>query len=215
LKNKLPPFLHHLWLLLTEVPGWSDAPLSVRLRRTVPVVVPCTGIAVLLTWNLAWHTPQVDLQRAAHAPLLALEAEIESLQLASSEQQTIELTAQAEQVSRQLLQTPQELAPFLRTLKKEATDRGWEASFHPGELLVEAMEPGVSIAYQPVRVKLAPAAGHAEAYASLLALLERFSTAGKRIDLMRLAIRADENRWQTVEANLRLAYPILHAKTPQ
>ncbi len=215
MKNKIPPYFHNLWLLLTEVPGWSDAPLSVRLRRTVPIVIPCAGIAILLVWSLAWHNPRVQKLRAAHAPLLALEAELESLQLASSEQQTVELTAQAELLSHQLLQTPQELAPFLRTLKKEAADRGWNASFQPGELLIESMEPGVDIAYQPVRVKLVPAVSHAEAYASLLTLLERFSTAGKRIDLMRLAIRADENRWQSVEANLRLACRVTHEKSPQ
>jgi hypothetical protein len=215
LKNNIPPFLRNLWLVLTEVPGWSDAPLAVRLRRTVPVVVPCIAIAALLTWNLAWQAPQVRALSDAYAPLLALEAEIEALQLACSEQQTVELTAQAEQISRQLLQTPQELAPLLRSLKKEATDRGWDASFHPGELLVESPESGGNIAYQPVRVKLAPAAGHAEVYASLLALLERFSAPGKRIDLMRLAIRADENRWHSVEANLRFACRVPHEKSPQ
>lgn len=108
-----------------------------------------------------------------------------------------------------------ELAPLLRSLKKEAADRGWEATFYPGELSTEVAGPGSKIAYQPVRGKLTPAAGHAEAYASLLALLERFSTAGKRIDLMRLAIRADENRWQSVEVNLRLACSPAHEKTAQ
>ncbi len=215
MKINLPPFLRSTWLVLTEVPGWSDAPLAVRLRRTVPVVVPCAGIALLLTWTFAWHVPHVRALRDAHAPLLALEAEIEALQLACSEQQTVELSAQADQASHLLLQTPQELAPLLRALKKEASDRGWEASFHPGELSTEAADTDTPIAYQPVRVKLTPAAGHAEVYASLLTLLERFSAAGKRIDLMRLAIRADENRWQSVEANLRLAYRVTHEKTPQ
>ena len=215
MKNKLRPFLRSAWLLLTEVPGWSDAPLAVRLRRTVPIVLPCAGIAAVLTWNFAWQAPQIRAQREAHAPLLALEAEIASLQLASSEQQAVELAGQAEQAAHLLLSTPAELAPLLRGLKKEATDRGWDASFHPGEPVTETTGTVARISYQPVRVKLTRTAGPTETYVSLLALLERFSTSGKRIDLMRLAIRADENRWQSVEANLRLACLPLHEKTSQ
>lgn len=215
MKNKLHRFRRNVWLLLTEVPGWDDAPLGVRLRRTLPIVLPCAGFAAVLTWNLGWQAPQIRAEREAHAPQIALEAEIESLQLAYSEQQTVELAQQAAQAERLLLSTPSDLAPYLRTLKKEAADRGWETAFYPAEPLPEAAESGALLTYQPVRVKLAPATGHAEVYASLLALLERFSTSGRRIDLMRLAIRADETRWLTVEANLRLAYPIFHAKTPQ
>ena len=215
MKNKLRPFLRSVWLLLTEVPGWSDAPLAVRLRRTVPIVLPSAGIAAVLTWNFAWQAPQIRAQRDSHAPLLALEAEIESLQLDSSEQQAVELAAQAEEASRLLLSSPTELAPLLGALKKEATDRGWDASFHPGEPVTETTGTVARISYQPVRVKLTRTAGPTESYVSLLALLERFSTSGKRIDLMRLAIRADENRWQSVEANLRLACLPLHEKTSQ
>jgi hypothetical protein len=215
LKNKTQRFLRNVWLLLTEVPGWSDAPVGVRVRRTLPIVLPCLGIAAVLAWSFGWQAPRIRAERELHAPQIALEAEIQSLQLAYSEQQTVELAEQAEQASRLLLPTPSDLAPFLRTLKKEAADRGWDSSFHPGEPATEAAAATDLVIYQPVRVKLAPVAGHAEVYASLLSLLERFSTSGRRIDLMRLAIRADENRWQTVEANLRLAYPILHAKTAQ
>jgi hypothetical protein len=215
LKNKLHRFLRNVWRLLTEVPGWDDAPPAVRLRRTLPIVLPCAGIAAVLTWSLGWQAPQIRAEREAHAPQIAIEAEIESLQLAYSEQQTVELAERAAQAERLLLATPSDLAPYLRTLKKEAADRGWEVAFFPAEPVTEAAETGALLTYQPVRVKFAPVAGHAEVYASLLALLERFSTSGRRIDLMRLAIRADENRWQTVEANLRLAYPILHAKIPQ
>ncbi|HWA24603.1 MAG TPA: hypothetical protein VG734_02935 [Lacunisphaera sp.] len=215
MKNNLQRFLRNAWLLLTEVPGWADAPLSVRVQRTLPIVVPCMGIVAVLVWSLAWQTPRIRAERELHAPQIALEAEIQSLQLAYSEQQTVELAEQAEQASHLLVPNQAELVPFLRTLKKEAADRGWEAGFHPGEPVTEGIGDGAQISYQPVRVKLAPVAGHAEVYASLLSLLERFSTSGRRIDLMRLAIRADENRWQTVEANLRLAYPILHAQTSQ
>jgi len=215
LKNKSQRFLRNVWLLLTEVPGWADAPVGVRLQRTLPILLPCVGIAAILTWSLGWHAPQIRAERESHAPQIALEAEIQSLQLAYSEQQTVELADQAEQASHLLLPAPSDLTPFLRSLKKEAADRGWEISFHPGEPLTEGPGTTALVTYQPVRVKLAPVAGHAEVYASLLSLLERFSTSGRRIDLMRLAIRADENRWQTVEANLRLAYPILHAQTSQ
>lgn len=215
MKINLPPFLRNFWLILTEVPGWSDAPMSVRLLRTVPIALPCVGIALLLVWNLGWHVPEVHAERASHTSLLMLEAEIENLKLASSEQQTVELSARADQVSRLLVNTPEELALLFRSLKKEATDRGWDASVHPGELGAEPAVPGSQIRFLPVRVKFTPVAGHPEVYTSLLDLLERYSSTGKRMELTRMAIRADEHRWQSVEANYRVACSTAYEKTSQ
>lgn len=215
MKDKLKAVLRTPWLLLTEVPGWVDAPFSARLGRAFPIVFPAAATGLLLLWSFAWQAPQIRATRETLAPLSSLAQEITTLQLVFSEQQTVELAERASVASRLLLSRPADLAPFLSSLNKEAVSRGWESQLQAGDLSGEAAVAGGAIAYLPVRGKLTPGNGNAETFASLLAVLERFSTAGKRIDLMRLSIRADENRWQSVEVNLRLACPVAHEKTPQ
>lgn len=214
MKTKIVSVLRAAWLVLTEVPGWPDAPAWARLRRALPVVLPGAGMAAIVAWSVWVHGPRVAAQRAALQPLLALEEEISTLQLACSEQQASELAGRAAAANRVLLEKPEEVAPFLRALKKEAAERGWEGNFLASESTAEPAAEGARISYLPVRARLTPAANNAEPFPSLLALLERLSSAGKRIDLMRLAIRADDQRWQSVELNLRLARPVVHEKTP-
>ena len=202
------------WLVLTEVPGWPDAPAWPRFRRTLPVLLPCAAMIALLVWNFWIHGPRVRTEGQALAPLVALESEIISLRM-SSDQELAALDEQAAQARRTLIDGENEPSAFLRTLKKEAADRGWEVSFHVGESVEEPAAEGAPVAYVPVRARLKPVAGNPDTYGSLQALLERFSSSTKRIDLMRLAIRADEKRWQSVELNLRLARPVNHAQAPQ
>lgn len=208
MKNKLIAILRTPWLLLTEVPGWVDAPFSARLARAAPIILPATAACAVLLWNLSWLAPQVRSTREALAPLSALAQEITTLQLVYSEQQTLDLAARASVVARSLLNGPADLPSFTSSLKKEAAARGWEANLQPGDLSGEPAVAGGMISYLPVRGKLAPIEGNLETFSSLLSVLERFSTSGKRIELMRLSIRADENRWQSVEVNLRLACPV-------
>lgn len=214
MKTKPNVALAHVWLILTEVPGWPDAPRWARLRRALPVILPCIGMLVLGVWSLGVHLPRVKAEHEAALPLIALEEEVAVLQLASSEQQVAELAERAAAASRLLLESPEEISAFLRGLKKEAADRGFESTFVSSEGSGEPASEGSRIAYVPVRAKLVPVSGNTEPFAALLALLERFASAGKRIDLMRLAIRADEQKWQAVEMNFRLVRPVSDEKTP-
>lgn len=215
MKDKLKAVLRTPWLLLTEVPGWVDAPFSARLGRAFPIVFPAGATGFLILWSFVWQAPHIRATREALAPLTSLAQETTTLQIAYSEQQTVDLAERASIASRLMLGRPADLGPFLSSLNKEAVARGWESQLQAGDLSGEATVAGGVIAYLPVRGKLTPANGNTETFPSLLAVLERFSTSGKRIDLMRLSIRADENRWQSVEVNLRLACPVAHEKTPQ
>ncbi len=200
--------------MLTEVPGWPDAPAWARLKRALPVLTPCAGMGLLAIWYLAIHAPRVQEETAAALPLVALEDEIAMLQLATSEQQVAELNERAAQASRLLFESPSEASAFLKSLKKEAADRGFEATFATSEATDDSVQEGSLVSYIPVRGKLTPIPGNSEPFINLLALLDRFGSSGRRIDLMRLAVRADEQRWQTVEVNFRLVCPVTHEKTP-
>jgi hypothetical protein len=214
LKTKPSAALKNFWLLLTEVPGWPDAPVWARMKRATPVLLPCAGMLCLAVWYFAIHAPRVRAEMEAALPLVALEDEIAMLQLATSEQQVAELSERAGTASRLLLESPAEAGAFLKGLKKEAADRGFEATFTSTDGSNDAVPEGSVVTYIPVRGKLTPGPGNTEPFINLLALLERFASSGKRIDLMRLAVRADEQKWQTIELNFRLVCPVVHEKTP-
>jgi hypothetical protein len=214
LKTKPVDALKNGWLMLTEVPGWPDAPAWARFRRALPVLLPVVGMALLTVWHVAIHAPRVRTETARSLPLIALEDEIAMLQIACSEQQVTELAERASAASRLLLDSPADVGSFLRGLKKEAADRGFDASLVSSDISGEPVPEGAVVAYIPVRGKLTPVAGNAEPFTQLLSLLDRFNSSGKRIDLMRVAVRADEHKWQAVEVNFRLVCPIAHEKTP-
>ena len=147
-------------------------------------------------------------------PLFALENDITTLELACSEQQATELAQQAEAATRSLLAGSAALPEFLASLKAEAATRGWDAKWVTSDASSAGPTTSGPVIYLPVRGKLVPRAGMADPFASLLSLLERFSSSGKRIDLIRLAIRADEGHWTAVELNLRVLTLLPHEKTP-
>lgn len=208
MKTKLFAWLRTSWRILTEVPGWPDAPVSMRLRRAMPVVLPCTAMVLLLDWTVLFQAPRVHEQQAALQPLLAVESEIATLKLACPEQQVKELVDRAAVASQLLLDSPGELPEFLDALKKDAADRGWDANFVPSDPAANAPAAGAVVGYLPVRGKLIPLPGNSNVFNSYMGLVEHFSATGKRIDLIRLAVRADEHRWRLVEMNFRLAYPL-------
>jgi hypothetical protein len=196
------------------VPGWPDAPARARAFRSLPIVLPLLAVLALLGWRLALYSPEQHSRQQALAPLLALEREVSDLEIANSEQQIAQLAERAAGVSRLMVENPDALSPLLKELKAKARTAGWEATFQTVEAAEEPAEGSRSVSYLPVRARLKPLKTNAEPFASLLALLERFSTEEKRIDLTRLSIRADDTRWQAVELSLRLVTPALHAKTP-
>ncbi|MGC4072598.1 MAG: hypothetical protein QM760_08785 [Nibricoccus sp.] len=214
MKTKSVPALKNFWLMLTEVPGWPDAPVWARTKRAMPVLLPCAGMLFFAVWYFAIHAPHVRAEKEAALPLVALEDEIALLQLATSEQQVAELNERAGAASRLLLDSPADVTVFLKGLKKEAASRGFEATFVSSDVSGDPGQEGLEVTYVPVRGKLTPGPGNTEPFVNLLALLDRFASSGKRIDLMRLAVRADEQKWQTVELNFRLVCPVVHEKTP-
>ncbi len=213
MKTKPNDQLKFCWQVLTEIPGWADAPLSARFRRSLPIVLPLMAIVSVLSWHFAYHAPQARAHTLQMEPLLTLEKEITSLQMATSQQQLAELNERIETASA-LLITPTDLPELLQQLKTSIRKLGWDVTFQIAELPEETpgTEP-LQITYLPVRAKFKPQANNENRFASLLAALEHLSSNKKRIDLTRVAIRADESRWQTVEVNLRLISPSLDAKT--
>ena len=215
MKTKLINLAQLCWHLLTDVPGWPDAPQWMRWRRALPLLLPCAVILLLVIWNTAVRDPRIRAARAVHQPLFAMEEEIATLRMACSEQQAAELAARSAGAAKFLLRSPAELAPILRELKKEATDRHWEANFQASDTSAETPAADAQVDFLPVRAKLAVTSAKAGSFPELIALLERYSSTGKRIDLTRLAIRADEQGRYAVELNLRLACQRIHEKTSQ
>jgi len=216
LKISPPKFVSALWLLLSEVPGWPDAPPAMRFRRALPVIAPLAAMLLLGGWTWAVRNPRIHTERAAHQPLLALEDEIAGLRVDCSDQQAADLATRSAQTARLLLDAKTELKPLLHSLKEEAAKRQWNGSFLVGEAPGNTPASDDAVIFLPARGKLTPAAGlNAGAFPSLLAVIEQFSSLEKRIDLTRLAIRADEQGRYAVELNLRLACQRTHEKTAQ
>lgn len=218
MKIKVPKFLRPAWLLLTEVPGWPDAPKGIRLRRALPLAVPAAALLLVLLWTVAFRSPQIAAQRASVQPLRDLEAEIETLRLSCSDQQAGELAVQAAEADSRLVASPAEVTAILADLRKKAVERGWDATFHAADASTEPAAEDAQVAFLSAKGRLSPSSGPLSGdmtrFSSLLALLEEFSVATKRIDLTRLAIRADEQGRYAVEVNLRLACRVVHEKTP-
>lgn len=205
MKTKALARLRDAWHWLTEVPGWPDASHAMRLRRALPILVPCAAMLGLLLWNLAVRDPAVRRERAAHQPLLALEREIEALRAGCSDQQAVESAARATETAERLLAGADATGTQLRQLKAAAGELGWEGNFVANDTSLDAPAAGAELVFLPVRARLAPAAENTRQLPSLLALLDRLPATGKRIELTRLAVHADEAGRYAVELNLRLA----------
>ncbi|MEO6001808.1 MAG: hypothetical protein ABIZ04_04370 [Opitutus sp.] len=214
MKTKLFGWWRLGWRVLTEVPGWPNAPVWPRMQRAMPVLVPCTAMVLLLDWNLLIQLPKAADQKSALAPLRVLATEVEDLMLASSDQQARELAEQARQASEHLVGSAAEVPALLLEMKKDALAAGWEATFVASDPLGTPSSDKARVEFLPVRAKLVPVAGNTDVFGSFLGLTQRISLAPKRIDLVRLAIRADERHWQHVELGLRVVYPGQHEKTP-
>lgn len=215
MKNKSTEHLKLCWQILTEVPGWTDAPLHARLTRALPVVFPVLAVVAILGWHFGYHLPQFLADQQALQPLTALEQEISSLQITTSQSQVAELKEHSVAATRLLVTGPKDLPDVFKELKALFLGLGWEATFQASEATEEnSGDQPLQVSYLPVRAKFKPLASNQDRFGSLLAALDRLSSGGKRIDLTRVAIRADESRWQAVEVNFRLLCPVLDAKTP-
>jgi hypothetical protein len=215
LKIEFPRLFRRAWLALTEVPGWPDAPRWVRLRRMMPMIVPCVAALGLTSWTMFVREPAKRAERAAYQPLIELEDDVAALQLACSEQQANELQARADEVSTLLLSSADDAPAFLDGFRASIRALGWEATFQNYDAATEPPAADALVGFAPARVRLTPVNGAPAPFPALLAALEQFLSARKRIDLTRLAVRADEPGRTTAEVNLRVAFLVTHEKTPQ
>ena len=203
MKNNFQNLGNVCWRLLTEVPGWPDAPRNLRLRRLFPIVLPVAAMILFFLWNLVWVHPRIHAARTAHQPLQALEQEVEGLQQACSDLHASESAARAATVDQMLLTEPKQLTPILEKLKASAHSRGWEATFHPITVPTTPPPPEARVYFVTTHGKLVTTASNAQPFPSLLTCLEQFSTSDQWIDLMRLTLRADEQGRPSVEIYLR------------
>lgn len=212
MKNSLIRFFTTIWLVLSEVPGWPDAPFTVRLRRVAPIILAVVAMATLVTWKKGWREPEVQSVRAAHAPLVALEEEVASLRLACSDQQAVELTEHAKVAGTTLLESTEDVAVFLRQLRDQIRAQGWDAVFQAYDSSISNAGTTEGIEFASARARLVPVSGNPAPFSSLLGVFDQISAANKRIDLTRLGIRADEPGKLEVELNLRVACRLPHEK---
>jgi hypothetical protein len=207
---KIDPF--HLirsgWALLTEVPGWPNAPAWTRLRRAIPIALPAAALLVLAAWKVAYSDPGDRLGQAGRQPLLALEREVAALRLACTDRAAQDLKARASETARTLSSSPQGIDAALASLEREAVAQGWDAKFQPVNSRADASAKGAYVGCQSARGKLRPAAGNTRPWDTLLLLLDRVSARKQPIDLTHLAIRADEEGRTSVEVGLRISYLI-------
>ena len=202
--------------MLTEVPGWPDAPKKIRIRRSLPIMIPFVLIVLILVWNKAVRDPSVAAERASRQALIDQQREIEGLSLTISAEQAGELATHSAQAAKQVVGEVKELTPVLEAMKHQAAEKGWEGSFQPSNLSSTDDVPATDalVVYLPARAKITAAAGNKDAFTSLLGLLDQFSAAEKRIDLTQLDIRADEQGRYTAELGFRFVGRTPHAKTP-
>jgi hypothetical protein len=215
LKTKPAELLRTTWRGLTDVPGWPDAPLTQRIRRTLPIMLPLLATCVLLAWHFGYTAPRLRAAYTSHQPWLKLERDVANLHLAFSELQVNELATREATLRRQLPQDAQEIREVLKLIEREAQRLAWEISFSNPTLPDSPASTDALVADVPVRTRLRPAAGNTDPFSSLLTLLEQIPTFSRRIALMRLSISADEGKWQAVEVGLRFTVPIPHAQAAQ
>ena len=184
------------------------------MQRAMPVLIPCMALVLLLDWSLLFQKPEVRQQRLTLAPLISLEREVETLRLLGSDAQLVEYKDRAAQASALALASPASAGTLLQQWKVDATSHGWDATFVASEVEENEASPGALFSFLPVRGKLLPRAANDDVFGSFVTLLEGLSAASQRIDLIRLVIRADEHRWQAVELNLQLIYPLKNEKAP-
>jgi len=201
--------------MLTEIPGWPDAPRKMRIWRAVPLVLPVVAILLLLGWKNLIRDPRMDAERASQQTLRDQEKELDALRLSVSEQQAEELAARSVMAEKQIISGAGNLPPILEKFKKMANDHAWVGNFQASDLSTETRESNALLNFYAVRARLSAGPGNPEAFSSLIALLDEFSASEKRIDLTRLSIRADEQGRYTAELNLRLVGRNLDEKTTQ
>jgi hypothetical protein len=191
------------WSFLTAVPGRPAASRAAQLRRAAPLLLPALVFGALLGWKWGIEAPRLRAERALNQPLVNLEREVAALQWRRPPGQTPG-AIQAAALRAALPSTPAGLASLLGSWRAEADARGWEAVFGPP--MVPSAGPDLPVVFVSVRAGLQPAAGNPHPWSSLVGLLGAFSDPESRIEVTRLAIRADEQGRYAVETRLSTPY---------
>lgn len=194
-----------LWRVVSEVPGWPDAPLRARIGRILPIAVPCflaIGAAVWI-WSVRGHERK-QLQ-ADHFEWLALENDVAELSLTWSEQAVHEYAALAEKAAQRLAGSAEEVRADIELIRGAIRTAGWDASFQIYEPVWESEVAKGLIMFTPAMVRLQPLPETTAKFRSLLTALETVTTFEKRIDVTRLAVRLNDRDIPEVELNLRFA----------
>lgn len=218
MKTEVSRPLATFWQALSEVPGWPDAPLGVRLRRLWPLALPLAGCAGLAIWMFLVREPLRREVRAAHAELTGLEEEAEQLRQALSDQTATDVATQAAAARALLLDSPAALQERLQAFTIGARTAGWEATYQTYGLAEDesAAGEGALFVFAPARVHLEPRQDNADRFNSLVATLQALAAMPGRVEITRVTVRADQPGVPVVDVNLRAACrPPAHEKAAQ
>lgn len=214
MKTKALQILQSLWRILSEVPGWADPTRAMRLRRALPILLPLAGLLLLAAWNLAVRDPLERSTRRDHAHLVGLERDIGALREIVTDAQAVESATRSREMVLRLHPDAASIQAQMKALKDLADEFGWTGTFQANDTSLDAPAEGSQFVFQPARGRLSPQATNQNPLPSLLNLLEVIPASPKRIELTRLAIRADEQGKYTVDLNLRLAVRPTDEKAP-
>jgi hypothetical protein len=204
LKTEIPKPLRHAWHALTEIPGWPDAPLRVRFARFFPILVPCLGLIALTAWRVLVHDAEVRTTRDRYTSLLDLEQQVESLSLACSEQEAVELRENARRALQLFAQQPDDIRSGLAEFTKQCRAFGWEGSFQSFDIAADEGAGEGELHFVPVLGKLTPAAARSDNFLNLVRITELVFNNQARMDLTRLQIHADGSGSPTAEMGIRI-----------
>lgn len=200
---------------LFEVPGWPDAPKSVRFRRALPILLPAALVLVLGAGSVLVHKPHMNSVRRSHADLLQMESQLEGLRMVWSDQYAEELEAEARAISNHLLPTVRAAENFLAGVGAQSDQLGWEFRFQVYETPTAPTDGSSSIAFAPALVRLKAREDNQTPLSTFLRVVELLEGSNSHVDLTRLAVTVGDLDQPTVEMNLRMACAVKDEKSPE
>ena len=205
----MPTSLQRIWAFInravSDVPGWPDAPKSVRFRRALPILFPAAIALLLFAVSKLAHQPHMDSVRAEHAGLLAIESELQEMRFHWSDQRAVDLEEHARAVSGRLLPSTQRVEGFLAGFVTEFESLGWEFRFQAYDVPIGDHDRRSAVAFAPALVRMKALEGNQSPLESFLKATSRLGSAGPRVDVTRLVVTVNGDREPQVEMNLRIA----------
>ena len=203
------------WHLLTDVPGWSEPPLKLRLRRLIPILLPFSASLLLVGWSALVHRPQIDRTRANFAPLISLEQDIQQLRMTCSDEEAQSLASRTNEAAALMLPSPEAAPGLLEEIRETVSRHQWVGAFKDYQPVATGDPQDQRILFVPAAGKMMPERRNTRPFVTLLELLTEFSSMKLRTDLTRLSIRVDEQSGPVVEINFQIASLPFHEEAPQ